>query len=315
MNSFKKIGITTGDIDGIGLEVSVKALSKIGPQRNSAFYLWRSSKSSNSLLKILDKKFDRIAVDDFSQAAKIKTKSSQIIEIISDQSPALWVEQVAMQCLKKNLNSMVTAPLSKQAIQDAGLMDIGHTDILKRISGSSNAFMGFFGKNFNVILTSAHIPIHQIEKTLNKDLLSRAIQVALESRQLLDPKNRRKPIGLLGLNPHAGDSGIIGDFEQQVLKALINSKDINGPLVPDVAFIKNNWSRYSFYLALYHDQGLIPFKTVHGFDSGAHLTLGLPIKRSSVDHGTAKDIFGKNKANPGSMIEAIKWGVKLCINQ
>ena len=175
--------------------------------------------------------------------------------------------------------------------------------------------MGFFGEYFNVILTSAHIPVNQIEKSLSDVLLSNAISVALDSREILDSKKRKKPIAILGLNPHAGDGGIIGDFEKNVLNGYLNSKELVGPLVPDVAFVKENWPKFSFYLAMYHDQGLIPFKTINGFDSGAHLTLGLPIKRSSVDHGTAKDIFGKNKANPGSMIEAIKWGVKLCTNR
>jgi 4-hydroxythreonine-4-phosphate dehydrogenase len=312
VTSIKKIAITTGDTDGIGLEVTVKALSKLGPQRNSSFYLFRSSRSSNAQLRLLDKKFNRKNVSSLEEALKIKPSSSQIIEIVDDRSPALWVEDSARSCLQKKFDSMVTAPLSKQEILEAGLSDIGHTDILKRISGSNSAFMGFFGKYFNVILASAHIPLSEVENYLTAEILSLVKVVSLDSRKLLSTSSRKKPVGVLGLNPHAGDKGILGRFDEDILKKYINMKDFVGPLVPDVAFLRANWSRFSFYLALYHDQGLIPFKTVHGFDSGAHLTLGLPIKRSSVDHGTAKDLFGKNKANPGSMIEAIKWGVKLC---
>lgn len=315
MNSLKKVAITTGDTDGIGLEVSAKGLSKVGPQRNCAFYMWRSPQASKNYLKLLDKKFDRIQVSDFSEAKKIKPKNSQLIEIVSEKSPALWVQDVAELCMSQDIGSMVTAPLSKQSVIAAGLSDMGHTDILKRVSKSSHAFMGFIGKYFNVILVSGHIPLNQVESKLTSELIQRAVNVSLQSRKFLDKKSQKRPIAILGLNPHAGDQGLIGDFEQKTLEKMISSKNLQGPLVPDAAFLKNNWSKYSFYLALYHDQGLIPFKTVHGFDSGVHLTLGLPIKRTSVDHGTAKDIFGKNKANPGSMIEAIKWGVKLCTIQ
>lgn len=313
MSSLKKVAITTGDIDGIGLEIAVKGLLKIGPQKNVCFHLWRSPDSPDKETKRLKNKFNVVQISDFSELAKYEYKNDQLIEIISQKAPALWVEDVANLCLHKKINSLVTGPLSKQAVLEAGLSDLGHTDILKRVSKSDNAFMGFIGKHFNVILVSSHIPLKSVEKKLTTDLLLKSIKVALESRKILKPILRSKPIGILGLNPHAGDSGLIGDFEQSVLQDLFKSnRHIKGPLVPDVAFIKSNWSDFSYYLALYHDQGLIPFKTVHGFDSGVHLTLGLPIKRTSVDHGTAKDIFGKNEANPGSMIEAIKWGVKLC---
>ena len=312
MIGLKKIAVTTGDTDGIGLEVTVKALSKVGPQKGSSFYLFRSPTSSKSQLKLLDNKFDRKVVSSLEEALKLKSFSSQIIEIVNEKPPAFWVEDSARLCFEKKMDSMVTAPLSKQSILDAGLCDIGHTDILKRVSGSKNAFMGFFGKYFNVILASAHIPINQVEDYLTVEILSQATATSLKARNYLSPSNRKKPIGILGLNPHAGDGGLIGNFDENFLKKYTGSKNFTGPLVPDIAFIKSNWSRYSFFLALYHDQGLIPFKTVHGFDSGAHITLGLPIRRSSVDHGTAKDLFGKNMANPGSMIEAIKWGVKLC---
>ena len=122
-------------------------------------------------------------------------------------------------------------------------------------------------------------------------------------------------MALVGLNPHAGEKGLIGKFESENLKPVLTQikkkHSVEGPLVPDAAFFDDNWKKYSTYVCLYHDQGLIPFKMVHGQDSGVHLTLGLPFIRTSVDHGTAKNIFGKNKANPNSMIEAVDWAIKL----
>jgi 4-hydroxythreonine-4-phosphate dehydrogenase len=134
-----------------------------------------------------------------------------------------------------------------------------------------------------------------------------------------------KPVAVLGLNPHAGDSGLIGDEEDLVIRPAIAALSnptksespeparavaIEGPLVPDAAFTQTNWSRYSLFLAQYHDQGLIPFKTIHG-QSGVHVTWGLPFIRTSVDHGTAFDIAGEDKADPASMRLAIEWAIKL----
>ena len=113
----------------------------------------------------------------------------------------------------------------------------------------------------------------------------------------------------MGLNPHAGEKGIIGNCEADLFRKLPSA--FSGPLVPDAAFLKKNWKTYSLYLCLYHDQGLIPFKLVHGQDSGVHITLGLPFLRTSVDHGTAEDIFNKNVANHASMLEAIQLNLQL----
>jgi 4-hydroxythreonine-4-phosphate dehydrogenase len=309
--SYRKVAITTGDVDGIGLEVSVKALNHLGPQSKTQFYLFRSPDSPTVRLP----KFKRIQVSSLEDVFEIDCDKKQLIEVVQNSSPAKWVEDVAKACLDKQFHSMATAPLSKQEIQSAGFKDIGHTDILKRISGCSRAYMTFIGPKFNVILVSGHIPVEKIETALSDELLSDAIACAMRSRKILPVSHSKRPLGLLGLNPHAGDMGLIGQFEEAKLKPLIQKlslgKALVGPLVPDAAFLADNWKRFSFYVALYHDQGLIPFKMAHGYDVGAHLTLGLPIRRSSVDHGTAKDLFGKNKAKPGSMIEALRWAIRL----
>jgi len=307
----RKIAITTGDTDGVGLEVTVKALQKLGPQAGSQFIVYRSLHSPHFRLS----GFERVQVLSLSEALSLKPKKNQLIEIVRNDSPAVWVEEVARACLLRQLDSMVTGPLSKQEIQKAGFSDIGHTDILKRVSGSKTAFMTFMGPKFNVLLVSGHIPTEKIEKALSRELIEKALLAAQQAQSLLPKSQSKRPLAILGLNPHAGDQGLIGSFDELVLKPLLKQKakrlSLVGPLVPDVAFLPENWNKYSVYVAQYHDQGLIPFKMIHGFDAGVHLTLGLPIRRSSVDHGTAKDLFGKNKANPGSMIEALRWGVRL----
>jgi 4-hydroxythreonine-4-phosphate dehydrogenase len=174
--------------------------------------------------------------------------------------------------------------------------------------------MGFVGKSFNVVLATGHIPVSHISQAVNEPALLGALNAAKQMQSLLPKSQGKRPIALLGLNPHSGDGGLIGKEEVELFPRVLEGAkslgiEVLGPLVPDAAFNEKNWRRFSTYVACYHDQGLIPFKTVHGFNSGVHLTLGLPIKRTSVDHGTAKDIFGKNIANPNSMIEAIRWAI------
>ena len=157
--------------------------------------------------------------------------------------------------------------------------------------------------------------LKDVEKKLTETVLKNTFENAQLLVDQLPAKQRKKPMALVGLNPHAGEKGLIGKFESESLKPVLTQikkkHSVEGPLVPDAAFFEDNWKKYSTYVCLYHDQGLIPFKMVHGQDSGVHLTLGLPFIRTSVDHGTAKNIFGKNKANPNSMIEAVDWAIKL----
>lgn len=316
-SALRRVAITTGDVDGIGYEITAKALRNLGPQTGCHFFVFLSPRSELSHRKILQKKFKLVTFTDLNSAVLFSESTKDhrfLIEILENSSPAKWVEAAARGCLKKQFHSLVTAPLSKQEIRRAGFSDLGHTDILKRLSRKKMAFMTFVGNHFNVLLVSGHQPVKQVEGKLSRSLIHTAIENALVARKFLNSSFKKKPLAVLGLNPHAGDQGLIGRFDEKTLKPLLKSyskHQVQGPLVPDVAFIKENWSKYSFYVAQYHDQGLIPFKMIHGFDSGVHLTLGLPLHRTSVDHGTAKDIFGKNRANPRSMMEAIKWGVQL----
>jgi 4-hydroxythreonine-4-phosphate dehydrogenase len=312
----KKIIITTGDLDGIGLEVSVKALSRLGPQAKTCFILWRGPKISPRLKSQLGRRFKVTTATSLAEALTLKKVSPKdLIEIVSSTSPALWVEESARACYEKRADALVTAPLSKPEIFRAGLKDIGHTEILKRVTGKKTAVMSFWGKHFRVLLATGHLPLSQVEEKLSPATLDKVLALALQARAKLPAALSRKPVGVLGLNPHAGDKGLIGDFEEKTLIPWIEKQrsaglGLEGPLVPDAAFHQSSWSKYSFYIALYHDQGLIPFKALHGF-SGVHVTLGLPLVRSSVDHGTAKDLFGKNKADPSSMIDAVKWALQL----
>ncbi|UOF00385.1 4-hydroxythreonine-4-phosphate dehydrogenase PdxA [Bdellovibrio reynosensis] len=309
-----RIALTTGDADGIGFEVTAKALSLLPKQKGVQFIMWRTDGADKKYLSLIDKKYERITVDTLEEALKIE--GPYLIDIASELSPAHWVEVTAKACLDKKIDAMATAPLSKPAIKQAGFKDLGHTDILKRLSKSKFVNMGFIGEKFNVVLATAHLPINKVSESLRFDNLSQALINANSLRTKLTKLQSKRPIAILGLNPHAGERGLIGNEELKLFPQILdfakkNKIPIEGPLVPDAAFFETNWKRYSVYLALYHDQGLIPFKMIHGQDSGVHISLGIPFIRTSVDHGTAKDIFGKNVANPHSMMDAITWAVKL----
>lgn len=312
-----RFAITTGDSDGIGLEVTAKALQKSGPISGVQFLILRSEGCSSKHLGWIDKVFDRHVCRSLEEANSIRAiKDNVIIDIARNDSPAHWVKSSAEMALAGKLDGLVTAPLSKTEIAKAGYSEIGHTEIFKTVCQVENLFMGFVGAKFAVVLTTGHIPLSEIRNRLTPEVLSASIKAAAQLRNLLEKPRLARPIGLVGLNPHAGENGLIGHEEVNFFAKVIRNHGlkgvrVEGPLVPDAAFLPMNWPKYSVFVCPYHDQGLIPFKIVHGQEHGVHITLGLPFVRTSVDHGTAKGIYGLDKANASSMLRALKMAVVL----
>lgn len=315
--TLKKIAITSGDPAGIGFEVVAKALADIQPPKNTLFFLFRDhfqEEKQARYFKIIDKNWTRItffnleAALDFAASieANGSVRTNYLIDLSLRSTAADWVVEAAKACLSKRMNGLVTGPLSKTLVQASGYKELGHTGLLRALCPKADLNMAFVGKDFHVLLATDHIPFSKVESALTTKIISKAFKNAKKLKDLL---GSRKDVAVLGLNPHAGESGLIGSFEKRFLKKL--PKGFRGPLVPDAAFLKKHWSKYSLYVALYHDQGLIPFKMHHGQDAGVHLTMGLPFVRTSVDHGTAFDIYNKNLANPNSMLDAIQLNLKL----
>lgn len=304
----KRILITTGDTDGIGDEVTFKALNQLGPKANVQFFVFTKQRSGPKR-PFLKKPFKELKAHSLRAARRLEFDPKTVVLIHTRQSPALWVQDAAKACLEGHFQAMVTAPLSKTTIIRSGLKDIGHTEILARVTNSQDLFMGFIGDQFNVLLATGHKPLKAAVKSFTPAQLKKALLAARVLRSCLPTARRRLPIALVGLNPHAGERGLIGREESWMAKFAV--KDVHGPLVPDAAFLKKYWNTYSVYLCPYHDQGLIPFKLVHGFKGGVHLTLGLPFVRTSVDHGTAKELYGKNLAESGSMKDALVTAIRL----
>lgn len=322
-SKLRRIAITTGDQDGIGPEVTYKALSALGHQRNVVFVIFRSAQLPDQLARKIRRSFAKVQecrwagrdlVSLKKTLAALEPMKSGCLEVIGSQSPARWVEVAAQGAAEGFFHSLVTGPLSKTTIRESGLKDLGHTQILQRVTRSKRAFMGFVGDSFSVVLGAGHIQLTQAPSSFLAHFES-AVEAALELRALLPKTKRQLPIGVVGIDPHCGEEGLIGHIDLSLKRKLTKLKKkglpLEGPLVPDTAFQKSNWKKYSVFLASNHDQGLIPFKLVHGFDAGVHLTLGIPLLRTSVDHGTAKDLFGRHRAQFGSMKAAIQASLML----
>ncbi|MCB0407711.1 MAG: 4-hydroxythreonine-4-phosphate dehydrogenase PdxA, partial [Bdellovibrionales bacterium] len=302
---YTQVLITTGDTNGIGLEISLKALHQLKPKKNVQFVLITSKK--NKVPKHLGK-FITSQVKNLKEVTSLNSSQNIIPLLKLSSPPRAWVEKAAQYCLEDpSHRCLVTAPMSKSSFGE------GHTEILKRVSKQPQLKMGFIGKHFNLVLGTTHIPLDRVASSLSKKLVAESLDAALFLNSLCHSLHEIK---ILGLNPHNGEGGAISSFDKKLfawIQSHARSRNhvfsTKPFVVPDTAFI--DVKKNTTYLAWYHDQGLIPFKMAHGFSQGFQVTLGLPFIRTSVDHGTAHDIFGKGIADHNSLFLAITSAIQL----
>ena len=211
------------------------------------------------------------------------------------------------------VQAIATAPINKEALALAGLPWRGHTDMLAALTNTRDVAMMFYSDKLRVVLATIHIPISQVSSALTVPWVRTIIRLTAEAMPRFGFTSPR--IALAGLNPHAGEHGVIGHEEQQVLAPAVEESqktgvDITGPWPGDTVFTRAVRGEFDVVIACYHDQGLIPVKLI-AFGEAVNVTLGLPIIRTSVDHGTAFDIAGRGIADPGSMIEAVLLASRL----
>jgi 4-hydroxythreonine-4-phosphate dehydrogenase len=215
--------------------------------------------------------------------------------------------------LEKKVDAIATGPLSKEGLAMAGHPWKGHTDLLAHLTGASRVAMMFWSPRLRVVLATVHIPLAEVPTALTAERLRDAVELSqLEMPRFGVPAPR---IAVAALNPHAGESGLIGHEEETVMRPAIDAMrgqgiDVTGPFPADTLFVRAARGEFDVIIAAYHDQGLIPVKLL-GFGTAVNVTLGLPIIRTSVDHGTAYDIVGKNEADEGSLVEAILLAARL----
>lgn len=215
--------------------------------------------------------------------------------------------------LAKKVDAITTGPISKEGLAMAGHPWKGHTDLLAHLTGAQRVAMMFWSPRLRVVLATVHIPLADVPAQLTSERLRTAVELAhLEMPRFGVPRPR---IGVAAINPHAGEHGLIGNEEEKVMQPAIEALrkdgiDVTGPFPADTLFVRAARGEFDIIVAAYHDQGLIPVKLL-GFGSAVNVTLGLPIIRTSVDHGTAYDIAGTNSADEGSLIEAVLLAARL----
>ena len=223
-----------------------------------------------------------------------------------------YLEMATKAALHREIAGLVTAPMCKSGAQKVGFEFQGHTDYLAECFGVTDVVMMFLGASINVALVTTHIPLAMVSQHLS---IARVVNTINKVSSFLCRTIEKPRIGVLGLNPHAGEQGLFGDDEARVIIPGINQAKqenqtcvIEGPLVPDVAFRFTD--KYDAFVAMYHDQALIPLKLLD-FDSAVNLTLGLPIVRTSPDHGVGYDIAGKGIARPHSFTAAFDLAIQI----
>jgi len=215
--------------------------------------------------------------------------------------------------LAGSVAGMATAPVNKAAFARAGLPWKGHTDLLGNLTGAGQVAMMFWSEPLKVVLASVHVPLRDVSSVITRPLIDNVIELAHRELPRFDIPSPR--LAMAGLNPHAGEDGLMGDEEQRVLRPAVEAAQargiaIDGPFPADTVFVRAVRGEFDAVIANYHDQGLIPVKLL-AFGRAVNVTLGLPIIRTSVDHGTAFDIAGRGIADPSSMIEAVLLAARL----
>jgi 4-hydroxythreonine-4-phosphate dehydrogenase len=282
-----RIALTVGDPAGIGPEVSARAASDPRVLGVCEPLVYGPSNGARFEPGVLSGEAGRAAYD-------------VIVRAVGDARRGV-VEAIA------------TAPVNKEAFRLAGLPWKGHTDLLAHLTGTEDVAMMFYSEALRVVLATVHVALADVPKSLTVELLERTI--ALTARSLPRFGIERPRIAVAGLNPHAGENGLFGREETSIIVPAIEAcrsrgADVSGPFPADTVFVRAHRGEFDVVVACYHDQGLIPVKLL-AFGQAVNVTLGLPIVRTSVDHGTAFDIAGKGLADPESMIAAVLLAARL----
>lgn len=314
-----RVGITIGDINGVGAEVIIKALSEAKLFTNSIPIIYASSKTLSFHKKALNNEtFNFLAINDAADAKPKKINlincwSEEVKMNIGEQNAiggkyALKSLEAATDDLKANkLDVLVTAPINKDGVKEAGFEFPGHTEYLAHMSNTEDVLMLMVAGDLKVAVVTGHVPLKDVASLITKEAVENKLRLLINSLKK-DFAISRPKIAVLGLNPHAGDRGTLGDEELNIINPVVKKLHDEGELVygsysSDGFFGSSNLKNFDGVLSMYHDQGLTGFKSI-SFDEGVNYTAGLPIVRTSPDHGTAYDIAGKGIASERSFRNA-----------
>ena len=311
-----------GDVNGIGPEIVIKALLQIKFSDDIRFYIIGDKDVFDYHLKLL--KVQQHVLDPKSERAEIKFLQNKLSDsnsfspgkICKDagKNSAENLYEALSLAKKEEFSGIVTAPVSKEAMWLSGIPFPGQTELISDYFCAKHFAMMLLSGSFRVAFVTTHLPLKKIPGMLSQALVEEKCRVV--QKELIDRFKIRKPvIAISALNPHGGENGKLGDEEMKIIipavKTLRSSGlDIRGPFPSDTLFTPPKIKKFDAFVALYHDQGMIPIK-MHGFGKAVNMTAGLPVVRTSPDHGTAFDIAGKGIADESSMVEAIKLAIAL----
>jgi 4-hydroxythreonine-4-phosphate dehydrogenase len=324
------IGISCGDINGIGMEVILKAvaLKKAGNSFNLVIY--GSTKVLAYHKNIITQ--ENIQFYTIQSPEEAESDRFNVINCWPDNvnitlgKPTDLGGKCAFQALEHAvkdlkaglLDALVTAPINKKAMQMAGFPHPGHTEYITSVFGAKDSLMLMVSDDLRVGLVTNHLPLKDVAAAITKERVLRKILIMSETIKI-DFSKERPTIAVLGLNPHAGDDGAIGDEDDKIIRVAIDEAKAKGvlafgPYPADGFFGSGQYNKFDGVLAMYHDQGLVPFKAL-SFGAGTNYTAGLSVVRTSPDHGTAYDIAGKGEADETSMIKAIYLAAEIVRNR
>jgi len=326
------VGITMGDPVGIGPEIILLSLCRPSIYKTCRPLVIGDLQILNTVKKCTQSDLNLNPIND-PDGGKYKIGAVDVLNLSSlDPDRISWgkptiqtgkamiryIKAATGLAIKGDISAITTCPINKAAMQTAGFHYNGHTELLAEQTRSENFAMMFVGDRLRVVLVTIHVPLKEVPSLLSIQKVLNTIRIT--DRALYERFGFETPrIAVAGLNPHAGEEGLFGNEEKNVIAPAVQSArdegfDVAGPLPADTLFYHAAKGAYDAVISMYHDQGMIPFKLIH-FNDGVNTTLGLPIIRTSVDHGTAYDIAGTGKADPGSLIAAIILAAKQAARQ
>jgi 4-hydroxythreonine-4-phosphate dehydrogenase len=322
------IGITIGDPAGAGPEIALKALKSESLLKDSKIVLFGDKTVIRRVMPIVKCEKELAVIKSVSEYEEGKinlisldnmTDNYEFGKVQSNCGKAAFefIEAAIRQALAGNIDAVVTGPINKEALNSSGIHYSGHTEIFADLTGTKTYAMMLVGGPMRVIHVSTHVSLREACDRVKKDRVYKVISLAHTALLGLGIKKPR--IGVAGLNPHSGENGLFGTEEiNEVIPAIEQAKekgmDVTGPIPPDTAFLHCKNGKYDIIVAMYHDQGHIPLK-MEDFMEGVNITVGLPIIRTSVDHGTVFGKAGKGTADETSMIRAVEMAIKFSINR
>ncbi|MGE5437161.1 MAG: 4-hydroxythreonine-4-phosphate dehydrogenase PdxA [Syntrophothermus sp.] len=317
---------TCGDVNGIGPEIVLKTLNEIISGANHQFIFYCPANIFEAYAKEINPSFNYSVV---KSETEIKNEQVTIIDIgktkfnlgkatsASGKSSFKAIQRSFNMLAFNQADAVITAPIAKIALSKTGIKFPGHTEMFAKWSNIKDYAMTFLSEDFNAALATIHIPIKDVPKAITEKRIRNLLRI-IYNTCLFDLGIYNPKIAVLGLNPHAGEEGIIGKEEEKIIAPVLKEKEfrsfVEGCFSPDAFFANQLYRDYDFVIGMYHDQLLIPYKMLN-FSNGVNYTAGLPIVRTSPDHGTAFDIAGQNIADHSSIKEAYNYAVKIVNNR